>query len=99
MSVVLAKVAVVSSAESDRTLSAFVTNINTNKHGFGRDLFAEVHAPQVTSDFSVHLTNDVEEDAVVVLDDGAVGNKLRDDWAVTVDLVLETVPGDNQCVL
>lgn len=45
LGVVLAKVAVIGSAETDRTLSAFMTNINTNKHGFGRDLFAKVHTP------------------------------------------------------
>jgi len=89
LGIVLTKVAVIGSTETDRTLSAFVTNINTNKHGLGRDLLAEVHAPKVTSDLSVHLTNDVEEDAIVVLDDGTVGNKLRDDGAVTVDLVLD----------
>lgn len=89
LSVVLTKVTVIGCTETNRTLSAFVTYINTNKHGLGRDFFAEVHAPQVTSNLSIHLANDVEEDTVVILDDGTVGNKLGDDGTVTVDLVLD----------
>jgi hypothetical protein len=35
------------------------------------------------------LPDDVQEDTVVVLDDGAVGHELGDDGTVAVDLVFE----------
>mmetsp|Transcript_24537 Transcript_24537/g.17253 ORF Transcript_24537/g.17253 Transcript_24537/m.17253 type:complete len:245 (-) Transcript_24537:1711-2445(-) len=89
LGIVLTKVCVVSGTETNGTLSTFVTDINAYKHSFGGDLLAKVHAPKVTTDFGVHLTDNVEEDAVIVLHNGAVGNKLRDYWAVTVDLVLD----------
>lgn len=66
-----------------------MADINAYKHSLGGDLLAKVHAPEITTDFGVHLTDDVEEDAVIVLHNGAVGNKLRDYRAVAVDLVLD----------
>ena len=89
LGIVLAHVGVVGGTEANGRLLALVTNVNTDEHSLLGDLAAEGHAPEVTTKFSVHLTNDVEEDTVVVFCDGAVGNELRDDGTVTVDLVLE----------
>lgn len=89
MGVVLAKVGVVSRAETDGTLFALMADINSNEHSGLGDLLAKAHAPEITSNFSVHLTNYIHENAIVVLCDRAVSYKLRDDRGLTIDLVLE----------
>ena len=89
LSVVLAHVGIVRGTEADRRLLALVADINTDEHGLLADFLAEGHAPEVTAKLGVHLTDDVEEDTVVVLRDGAVGHELRDHRAVTVDLILQ----------
>ena len=66
-----------------------MANIDANEHSLLRNFIAEGHAPEVTSEFRVHLANNVKEDSVIVLHDGAIGDELRDDGAVTIDLVLE----------
>lgn len=53
-----------------------MADINTDEHGLWGDLAAEGHAPEVTTELSVHLPDDVEEDTVVVLDNCAVGDEL-----------------------
>jgi len=50
---------------------------------------AETHAPEIASNFGVHLTNNIHENSIVVLGDRAVGYKLGDDRCLTIDLVLE----------
>lgn len=89
LSVVLAHVWVVRSAETDGTLLTLVADINADQHGLVRDLLAELHAPEITAELGVHLTDDVEEDTVIVALDGAVGDELRDDRAVAVDFVFQ----------
>lgn len=54
-----------------------------------RNFIAKGHAPEVTSEFRVHLADDIEEDTVIVFLNGAIGDELRDDGTVAVDLVLE----------
>lgn len=66
-----------------------MANINTNQHSFLRDLRAKAHAPQVTTDLSIHLTDNVHEDTIVVFGDGSVGYKLGDDRGFTVYFILE----------
>jgi len=66
-----------------------VTYINTDEHGLLRDLFTEGHAPKISSKLGIHLTNDVEENAIIVLGNSAVCHKLRNHWTVTVNLVLQ----------
>jgi len=82
-------VSVIGSTEANSGLLSLVAHIDTYKHGLFGNLGAELHAPQVTAELGVHLANDVEEDAIVVLGDGAVGHELRDDGRVTIDLVLD----------
>jgi len=53
-----------------------VAHINTHKHGLFGNFWPELHAPQVTAEFGVHLADDVEEDPVIVLLNGAVSHKL-----------------------
>jgi len=53
-----------------------MADINTNEHGLVGDLRSEGHAPQVTTDLGIHLSDDVHENAVVVLGDSAVSHKL-----------------------
>jgi hypothetical protein len=48
-----------------------------------------LHAPEITTKFGVHLTDDVKENAVIVLLDSAVSNELRNDRGITIDLVLQ----------
>lgn len=35
------------------------------------------------------MTDDVQEDTVIVFSDGAIGDELGNDWGVAVDLVLK----------
>ena len=51
-----------------------MTDVNTNQHGLVGNFWSELHTPQVTAELGVHLTDNVQENAVVVLLDGAVGH-------------------------
>lgn len=68
---------------------SLVTDINADKHCGLRDFLAEAHAPEIASNFSVHLPDDVHEDAIIVLCDSAISHKLRDYWCLTIDLILQ----------
>ena len=66
-----------------------MAHINSYQHGLVRDFLAKRHSPKISTEFSIHLSDDIQEDTVIILLDGAVGDKLRDYWTVTVDLVLQ----------
>ena len=66
-----------------------MANVDAHEHGLLGNLVAERHAPQVTTELGVHLADDVQEYAVVVLGNGPVCHELRYDRAIAVDLVLE----------
>jgi len=53
------------------------------------NLLPEAHAPKVTTNLGVHLTDYVHKDAVIVLGDGAVGHELGNDGCLAVDLVFQ----------
>lgn len=89
LSVVLAEEGVVRRTETNRTLLTFVAHIDAHEHGGLRDLRAKAHTPEVTTDLGVHLTNNIHEDAVIVLRDRAIRHELRDDGGLAVDLVLQ----------
>jgi len=86
--VVLAHVGVVCGTEANRRLLALVANVDTHEHGLVADLGSKRHAPQVAAELSVHLSDNVKEDAVIVLGDRAVSHELRNHWRVAVNLVL-----------
>jgi len=69
-------VSVISSTEANGGLLALMADINTDEHGLWGDLAAEGHAPEVTTELSVHLPDDVEEDTVIVLSNGTVRHEL-----------------------
>ena len=89
LSVVLAEVRVVGSAETNGTLLTLVTHINSDEHGLIWNFLAEGHPPEVTTEFGVHLPDDIKEDTVVVFNNSSIRHKLRNDRAVTVDLVFQ----------
>lgn len=89
LSVVLAHGSVVGRTEADGRLLALMTDINTDEHGLVRDLGSERHTPEITAKFGVHLSDDIQEDTIIVLGNSAVGDKLGNDGTVTVDLVLQ----------
>ena len=89
LGIVLAHIGVVGGTETNRRLLSFMAHIDTDQHGLGRNLISEGHAPEVTAELGVHLTDDVQEDTVIILGNSAVSHELRDDGTVTVDLVLE----------
>jgi len=89
LGVVLAHVLVIGGAEANDTLLALMANVDADKHRLIGDLCTEVEAPEVTSKFSVDLSEDVDVDPVVVLLDGLARDELGDDWTVSVDLVLQ----------
>lgn len=53
-----------------------MADINADEHGLVRDLRPKLHSPQVTAKLSVHLTDDVEENTVVILGNRAIGDEL-----------------------
>ena len=87
--VVFAQVGVIGSTKADGTLLAFMAHIDSYQHGLVRDFLAKRHSPKISTEFSIHLSDDIQEDTVIVLLDGSVGDELRDDRTVTVDLVLQ----------
>lgn len=66
LSVVLAHVLIISGNETNDALLALVANVDTYEHGLVGDLRAEVHSPEIASQFGIDLSHDVEIDAVVV---------------------------------
>ena len=70
MSVVLAHVLVIGGNKANDTLLALVANIDTHKHGLVGNFLAEVHSPEITTEFGVDLSHDVEIDTIVVTVDG-----------------------------
>ena len=66
-----------------------MADVDTHEHSLLTDLVAEGHAPEVTTELGVHLTNDIEEDTVIIFGDSPVGDELGDDGTVTVNLVLQ----------
>ena len=66
-----------------------MANINAHKHGSIRDFRAELHTPEITAKFGVHLTNNIEENTVIVLRNCAVSHELRNNWRITINFVLQ----------
>ena len=89
LGVILAHVGVIGSAEPNSTLFTFVANIDTHKHGLFGDLLAERHSPEIASKLGVHLSDDVQEDSIVVLEDCSVGDELGDNRTVAVDFIFQ----------
>ena len=87
LGVVLAHVGIISGNKTNDALLALVANIDTYQHSLSGDLWAEAHAPQVTSKLSIDLTDDVEVDAIVISVDGLAGNELRDNGVVRVNFI------------
>lgn len=90
LGVVFAEEGIVCGDETDNTLLTLVANVDTNKHGLGRNILAEAHSPEIATELGIDLTDDVEEDSVVVSSNGLAGHELGDDWVVAVDLVLNS---------
>jgi hypothetical protein len=57
-----------------------MADINANKHGLVTDLGPKRHSPQITAKLGIHLSNNVQEDTVIVLRNGAISDELRNDW-------------------
>ena len=66
-----------------------MAHVNTGKHRLVGNFWSELHTPQVTAELGVHLADDVQEDAVVVLLDGAVSHELGNNWRVAIDFVFQ----------
>ena len=76
MSVVLAHVGIIGSNETNDALLALVAYVDTYKHCFVGNLRAEVHSPEISSQFGIDLSQNVEIDAVVVTVDSFGGDEL-----------------------
>jgi len=87
--IVLTEVRIISCTESNSTLLTLMAHIDTHKHGSFRDFGAKAHAPQVSSNLGVHLSDDVHENTIVVFSNGTVSHKLRDHRSLTVDFILK----------
>lgn len=66
-----------------------MANINAHKHGGVRNFRTELHTPEITAKFGVHLTNNIKENTVIVLLNCAVSHKLRNNWRITINFVLQ----------
>ena len=80
---------VISGTEPDCALFPLMAHIDSDQHGLIGDFLAKPHSPKISSEFGVHLSDDIQEDTVIILLNGAVGDKLGDDRTVTIDLVLK----------
>jgi hypothetical protein len=87
LSVVLAHILIICSNETNNGLFSLVANVDTNEHGLVGDLSAEVHSPEITSEFGVDLSHDVQIDTIVVTVDGLGSDELRDDGVVRVNFI------------
>lgn len=87
---VLAHVRVVRGTEANDGLLTLVTDIDSHEHSFLRDVFVEVHTPQVSTKLGVDLSENIDEDAVVVLHNGLSSHELRDHRRVSVNLALNS---------
>ena len=87
LSVVLAHILVIGGNKTNDALLSLVADINTDKHGLVGDLLAEVHAPEVTSELSIDLTNNVQVNAVVISINSLACNELRDNWVIRVNFI------------
>ena len=66
MSVILAHVRIVGGYETNNRLFSLVANIDTDKHSFIGNLCTEVHSPEITSQFGIDLSHNIQIDAVIV---------------------------------
>lgn len=87
LSVVLAHVLIVGRNKTYDALLALVANINTNEHGLVGDFLTKVHAPQVTTELGVDLSDNVQIDTVIVSVDRLAGDELRDNGVVRVNFI------------
>jgi len=89
LSVIFTHVLVVGSNEPDDGLLALVAHVDTDEHGLVGDLGTEVHAPEITTELGVDLTDDVQIDTVIISVDGLARHKLRDNGVVRVYFILD----------
>ena len=68
--VVFTHVLIVSCAESDDTLLAFVADIDSNKHCLSRYLLSEIESPKISAQLGVDLSQNVDIDSIIVFLDG-----------------------------
>ena len=87
LGVVLAHILVVCGNETNDALFSFVANIDTNKHSLIGDFRSKVHAPEVTAEFGVDLSDYVEIDPIVISVNSLASNKLRDNRVVRVNFI------------
>lgn len=87
LSEILTHVPVIACTEADDGLLALVADVEAYQHGLWLDLVAELHSPEISAPLCVHLSDNIGENAVVLLFDCAVGDKLGETRAVSVDLI------------
>lgn len=76
MSVIFAHILIICSNETNNGLFTLVTNIDTNKHSFTGNLCSEVHSPEITSQFGIDLSYNVQVDTIIVTVDGFGSDEL-----------------------
>ena len=76
MSVIFAHILIICSNETNNGLFSLVANIDTNKHGLVGDLSSEVHSPEITSQFGIDLSHNVQVDTIIVTVDGFGSDEL-----------------------
>ncbi len=76
LSVVFTHVGIVCGDETDDALLALVANVDTYKHSLVGNLLAEVHSPEISSQFGIDLSHNVEIDAIVVTVDSLSSDEL-----------------------
>jgi hypothetical protein len=87
LSVIFAHILVVRSNETNDALLSLMADINTDKHGLVGNFLAEVHAPQITTEFGIDLTDNVQVDAVIISVNCFARYELRDNRVVRVNFI------------
>ena len=72
-------------------LSTFVAHINSDKHSVFGNFRAEVHAPEITTELSVYLPQNVHVDTIIVFLNSSTMNKLGDNGVSVVHLIFQGI--------
>jgi hypothetical protein len=81
---------IVGSAEANDRLLSLMANIYSHKHCLPTDLLAKAHPPEVSTELSIDLPDDVDKNTVIILQNSLLRHKLTDDWTVSINFIFES---------
>lgn len=90
LSIVFTHILIIGCTKTDYTLFSFMAYIDTNEHRLLRNLRSKIKSPQISSKLCVDLPQNIDIDSIIVFLNGLAGNKLGDNWTISVDLVFKS---------